>query len=324
MEWFEAILLGLLQGLTEFLPVSSSGHLQIGKELLGIESSGDLVFEVVVHAATVLSTIVVFRKQIWGLLKSLFVKDGLFRSIAHPSKFNDGTDYVLKILLSMIPVFIVGMFFKDAVEGIFGSSIYVVAGSLLVTALLLVLSDNASKLKSGGCRSCCKYKAPLETAAPVKASAAVATEIGTAVPAKDAAEDISEAEGVTMNARNGISWWQAFVVGLGQAVAVLPGLSRSGTTIATGLLCGVKRDVIAQFSFLMVLVPILGEAFLEIVGGEMASSSVGALPLVLGFLSAFVAGLFACRVMIALVKKMKLSWFALYCAVVAVLIFIFA
>lgn len=321
MEWFEAILLGLLQGLTEFLPVSSSGHLQIGKELLGIDNSGDLVFEVVVHAATVLSTIVVFRKQIWGLLKSLFVKDGLFRSIAHPSKFNDGTDYVLKILLSMIPVFIVGMFFKDAVEGLFGSSIYVVAGALLVTALLLVLSDNASKLKFGGCRSCCKYKAPLEAAALV-----AATRSETSAPEKDGAGIVSETEGVAAKpvVRNGISWWQAFVVGLGQAIAVLPGLSRSGTTIATGLLCGVKRDVIAQFSFLMVLVPILGEAFLEIVGGEMASSSVGALPLVLGFLSAFVAGLFACRVMIALVKKMKLSWFALYCAVVAVLIFIFA
>ena len=283
MEWFEAILLGLLQGLTEFLPVSSSGHLQIGKELLGIDAGGDLVFEVVVHAATVLSTIVVFRRQIWGLLKSLFVKDGLFRSIAHPSRFNDGTDYVLKICVSMIPVFIVGMFFKDAVESVFGSSLYVVAGALLVTALLLLLSDNASKLKFGGCRK------------PDGAAA-----------------------------RNGISYWQAFVVGLGQAVAVLPGLSRSGTTIATGLLCGVKRDVIAQFSFLMVLVPILGEAFLEIIGGEMAASTVGALPLVLGFLSAFVAGLFACRVMIALVKKTKLGWFALYCAVVAVLIFIFA
>lgn len=319
MEWFEAILLGLLQGLTEFLPVSSSGHLQIGKELLGIESSGDLVFEVVVHAATVLSTIVVFRKQIWGLLKSLFVRGGLFRSIAHPSKFNDGTDYVLKICVSMIPVFVVGMFFKDAVEGIFGSSIYVVAGSLLVTALLLVLSDNASKLKFGGCRSCCKYKAPLETAAPV-----AATKSETPASKNGGAGSVEEAEGVTVNARNGISYWQAFVVGLGQAVAVLPGLSRSGTTIATGLLCGVKRDVIAQFSFLMVLVPILGEALLEIVGGEIAASTVGALPLVLGFLSAFVAGLFACRVMIALVKKMKLSWFALYCAVVAVLIFIFA
>lgn len=294
MEWFEAILLGLLQGLTEFLPVSSSGHLQIGKELLGIESSGDLVFEVVVHAATVLSTIVVFRKQIWGLLKSLFVKDGLFRSIAHPSKFNDGTDYVLKILLSMIPVFIVGMFFKDAVEGLFGSSIYVVAGALLVTAALLLLSDNAGRIF--GC--CCRRR--------------------------KCAEATEAVETVAKGRRNGISYWQAFVVGLGQAIAVIPGLSRSGTTIATGLLCGVKRDVVAQFSFLMVLIPILGEAFLEIVGGDMASSTVGALPLVLGFISAFVAGLFACKVMIALVKKTKLGWFALYCAVVAVLIFIFA
>lgn len=291
MEWFEAILLGLLQGLTEFLPVSSSGHLQIGKELLGIKNSGDLVFEVVVHAATVLSTIVVFRKQIWELLKSLFVKDGLFRSIAHPSKFNDGTDYVLKILLSMIPVFIVGMFFKDAVEGLFGSSIHVVAGALLVTAALLLLSDNAGKIFGRCCRRC----------------------------------KCAEADAVSdKGRRNGISYWQAFVVGLGQAIAVIPGLSRSGTTIATGLLCGVKRDVVAQFSFLMVLIPILGEAFLEIVGGDMASSTVGALPLVLGFISAFVAGLFACKVMIALVKKTKLGWFALYCAVVAVLIFVFA
>ena len=291
MEWFEAILLGLLQGLTEFLPVSSSGHLQIGKELLGIDTSSDLVFEVVVHAATVLSTIVVFRKQIWELLKSLFMKDGLFRSIAHPSKFNDGTDYVLKILLSMIPVFIVGMFFKDAVEGLFGSSIHVVAGALLVTAALLLLSDNANKIFGRCCRRC----------------------------------KCAEADAVSdKGRRNGISYWQAFVVGLGQAIAVIPGLSRSGTTIATGLLCGVKRDVVAQFSFLMVLIPILGEAFLEIVGGDMASSTVGALPLVLGFISAFVAGLFACKVMIALVKKTKLGWFALYCAVVAMLIFIFA
>lgn len=314
MEWFEAILLGLLQGLTEFLPVSSSGHLQIGKELLGIDTSGDLVFEVVVHAATVLSTIVVFRKQIWELLKSLFVKDGLFRSIAHPSKFNDGTDYVLKILLSMIPVFIVGMFFKDAVEGLFGSSIHVVAGALLVTAALLLLSDNAGKIF--GC--CCRRR---------KCAEADAVSCKGSEPAKTTdkcAEATEVVETVDKGTRNGISYWQAFVVGLGQAIAVIPGLSRSGTTIATGLLCGVKRDVVAQFSFLMVLIPILGEAFLEIVGGDMASSTVGALPLVLGFISAFVAGLFACKVMIALVKKTKLGWFALYCAVVAVLIFIFA
>ena len=170
----------------------------------------------------------------------------------------------------------------------------VVEGSLsllLVTAALLLLSDNAGKIF--GC--CCRRRKCAEA---------------------DAVSDKGR--------RNGISYWQAFVVGLGQAIAVIPGLSRSGTTIATGLLCGVKRDVVAQFSFLMVLIPILGEAFLEIVGGDMASSTVGALPLVLGFISAFVAGLFACRVMIALVKKTKLGWFALYCAVVAVLIFIFA
>ena len=270
MEWYEGIILGLVQGLTEFLPVSSSGHLVIGRELLGIEASEDLVFEVLVHAATVLSTIVVFRKQIWALLKGLF-----------KFKYNDETDYILKIAVSMIPVFIVGVFFKDGVESLFGS-IKAVGCALIVTALLLSFSDLASK--------------------PGR------------VPFLPFGKDY----------RNGISYSPALVVGLGQAFAVAPGLSRSGTTISTGLICGVKRDVMAQFSFLMVLVPILGEAFLDIVGGDFASSSVGALPLVLGFLSAFVSGLFACKVMIALVRKAKLSWFALYCAIVALLIFIFA
>lgn len=269
MEWFEAIILGLIQGLTEFLPVSSSGHLVIGRELLGVEASEDLVFEVLVHAATVLSTIVVFRKQIWGLLKGFF-----------KFKYNDETDYLLKIAVSMIPVFIVGVFFKDYVEGLFGS-LTAVGCALIVTALLLAFSDLASK--------------------PGKA------------PFLPAGKEY----------RNGISYWQAFVVGLGQALAVAPGLSRSGTTISTGLICGVKRDVMAQFSFLMVLVPILGEAFLDVVGGEFTASSIGALPLILGFVSAFISGLFACKVMIALVKKAKLSWFALYCAIVALCIFIF-
>ena len=269
MEWFEAIILGLVQGLTEFLPVSSSGHLIIGKELLGVEAADDLVFEVLVHAATVCSTIVVFRKQLWSLLKGFF----RFRN-------NDETDYVLKICVSMIPVFIVGVFFKDFVEGLF-QSIFVVGVALVCTSMLLFFSD----MSSGRGRL-----------------------------------SLSEKK----NYRNGISYWQAFAVGLGQALAVVPGLSRSGTTISTGLLCGVRRDVMAQFSFLMVLVPILGETFLQIVGGEMSGSSIGAFPLVLGFLSAFVSGLFACKVMIARVKKAKLSWFALYCAVVALLIFIFA
>ncbi|MCR5519635.1 MAG: undecaprenyl-diphosphate phosphatase [Bacteroidales bacterium] len=265
MEWFEALILGLVQGLTEFLPVSSSGHLTIGRELLGIEASGDLVFEVTVHAATVLSTIVVFRKEILKLLR------GLFRF-----KMNDETDYILKIIVSMIPVFVVGMFFKDQVEAMF-ASMMVVGLALIVTALLLFFSDFASR------------KAQEEN-----------------------------------SARNGIKYWQALAVGIGQAMAVIPGLSRSGTTISTGLICGVKREVMAQFSFLMVLVPILGEAFLDIVSGEMAASTVGTLPLVVGFLAAFVSGLFACRVMIALVRRARLSWFAIYCAIVGILVLIFA
>lgn len=258
MDWWQALILGLVQGLTEFLPVSSSGHLAIGKELLGVEAADDLVFEVTVHAATVLATIVVFRKQIWKLLCGLF-----------KFRYNDETDYILKICVSMIPVFVVGMFFKDAVEGLF-SSLLVVGVALLVTAVLLFLSDKASGGK----------------------------------------------EGDAGNFRNGLSWKQAFIVGLGQACAVIPGLSRSGTTISTGLLCGMKREVVAQFSFLMVLVPILGEAFLDVVGGDMAASAAGAPALAIGFIAAFLSGLFACKAMIALVKKAKLKWFALYCAVV--------
>ena len=280
MEWFEAVLLGLIQGLTEFLPVSSSGHLEIGKVLLGIETTDDLLFTTMVHAATVLSTIVVFRKQIWDLLSGFFgglkglkVENGALVC-------NDQTDYLLKMVVSMIPVFVVGVFFKDQVESLFGS-IMVVGVALVMTALLLFFSDYASRPGH-------KSIFPENTY------------------------------------RNGISYWQAFAIGLGQAFAVIPGLSRSGTTISTGLICGVKRDVMAQFSFLMVLVPILGETFLELVGGEFGASSVGVLPLVLGFLSAFVSGLFACRVMIALVKKARLSWFALYCLIAAAAIFIFA
>ena len=279
MEWFEAVLLGLIQGLTEFLPVSSSGHLEIGKALLGVETVDDLLFTTMVHAATVLSTIVVFRKQIWGLLKGFF--GGMKDLKVSEGKLicNDQTDYLLKIVVSMIPVFVVGVFFKDAVESLFGS-ITVVGFALVATAALLFFSDFASR--------------------PGMKSIFPANEY-----------------------RNGISYWQAFAVGLGQAFAVIPGLSRSGTTISTGLICGVKRDVMAQFSFLMVLVPILGETFLELVGGEFGASSVGAPALALGFVSAFLSGLFACKVMITLVKRAKLSWFALYCLIAAAAIFIF-
>ena len=285
MEWFEAVLLGLVQGLTEFLPVSSSGHLEIGKALLGVETTDDLLFTTMVHAATVLSTIVVFRKEIMDLLKGFFcgIRDLKISEDASGKKMlvcNDQTDYLLKMVVSMLPVLVVGLFFKDKVEALFGS-IQVVGGALIVTALLLFFSDYASR--------------------PGRKSIFPANEY-----------------------RNGLSYWQAFAVGLGQAFAVVPGLSRSGTTISTGLICGVRRDVMAQFSFLMVLVPILGETFLEIVGGEFGASSVGAAALVLGFVSAFLSGLFACKVMIALVRKAKLSWFALYCLAAAICIFIFA
>jgi undecaprenyl-diphosphatase len=260
MSWFEGLILGLVQGLTEFLPVSSSGHLAIGKALFGIETA-DLSFEIAVHAATVLATIVVFRKEIWKLLQGLF-----------KFKINAETRYILLILISMIPVFVVGMFFKDSVEALFGEGLVVVGCALLVTALLLFLSEALKR----------------------------------------------------RNAEGGpVTWKSALWMGLAQAIAVIPGLSRSGSTIATGLLCGVKKEEVAQFSFLMVLIPILGEAFLDLVGGDAATSTVGALPLILGFLAAFVSGLFACRVMIALVKKAKLKWFALYCVAAALFCLIY-
>ena len=254
MSSLEAIILGLIQGLTEFLPVSSSGHLAIGKALFGIETA-DLSFEVVVHAATVLATIVVFWKDILALFRGLF-----------KWQMNSETRYILLIFLSMIPVFIVGMFFKDSVESLFGSGLLVVGCALLVTALLLFLSETLTARRSG--------------------------------------------EGQK------VSWKSALWMGLAQAVAVIPGLSRSGSTIAAGLLSGVSKQEVTRFSFLMVLIPILGEAFLDVVGGDYAASSVGMLQLVLGFIAAFVSGLFACRFMIAMVRKARLKWFALYCVLV--------
>ena len=277
MDWWQAILLGIVQGLTEFLPVSSSGHLMIARELFGVEAEGFLDFTVMVHFGTVLSTVVVF----WGVISRLL--KGFFKF-----RYNDETDYVCKIIVSMIPVFVVGMFLKDKVEALFGDSLTTVAVCLVVTAVLLMLSD------------------------------------------MDIPGQIRRRSGrvVESNHRNGISYLQALVVGLGQAIAVAPGLSRSGTTIATGLITGVKRSVMAEFSFLMVLVPILGEQLLDMldgISGEAGmASGVGVLPLALGFAAAFISGLFACKVMVALVKKSKLRWFAVYCAVVAAAIFIFA
>ena len=270
MEWWQAILLGIVQGLTEFLPVSSSGHLMIFKELLGADAEGFLDFTVTVHFATVLATIVVFWGAIWQLLKGFF-----------KFKYNDETDYICKILVSLIPVMIVGFFFKDQVDALFSGSLKQVAVGLCITAALLVLSDQIGK----------RIRAP---------------------KAKDT--------------RNGISYGQAALVGLAQAFAVVPGVSRSGSTIATGLLSGVRRDAMAQFSFLMVLIPIIGEQSLDLLkvatGHEAFGGTVGAVALLLGFLAAFASGLFACKVMIAIVRKARLTWFALYCLLVAVLIFV--
>ena len=274
MSWLQALLLGIVQGLTEFLPVSSSGHLMIFRELLGVESEGFLDFTVTVHFATVLSTIVVFWSAIWKLLKGFF-----------QFKYNDETDYVLKICVSMIPIAIVGLFFKDQVEGLFGENLFTVAVCLIITAILLFLSDQSGRFRS-----------------------------------------MSSSRSENTH-RNGISYLQAAVVGLGQACAVAPGLSRSGTTIATGLICGVRRDVMAQFSFLMVLVPIIGEQALTIIKGigeTAAAPGVGFLPLLMGFIGAFGAGLFACKVMVELVKRAKLVWFSIYCILAAFVILIFA
>ena len=261
MDWLQALILGLVQGFTEYLPVSSSGHLELGKILLGPEAeAGGLTFDIVVHVATVLSTVVILWKEI------AWIVTGFFKF-----KWNDEMKYVVNILISMIPVGVVGLCLKDSIEALYTDNVIVVVGCcLLVTSLLLALTH---------------FYQPKE--------------------------------------KEHISRTHAFIIGVAQAVAVLPGLSRSGSTIATGLLLGNSRKSLAQFSFLMVLIPILGEAFLEIVGGEVGASSVGLLPLAVGFIAAFISGVFACRVMIALVKKAKLKWFALYCAVVGVLVIVF-
>ncbi len=258
MNWIEALILGLIQGLTEFLPVSSSGHLEIGKELLGVETTENLTFTVLVHGATVLSTLVVFRKDIANLLA------GLFRF-----QWNEETQYIAKIAVSMIPIAIVGLFFKDSVEAVFESAniLLLVGFMLLVTATLLTF---AYYKKAGN---------------------------------KD------------------LSYYHAFIIGIAQTVAVLPGISRSGATIATGLLLGNRKSEIAKFSFLMVLVPILGENVLSILKYDAAAqaSTQGSEVLVLavGFVAAFLAGLAACKWMINIVKQGKLIYFAIYCAVVA-------
>lgn len=262
MEWFESLVLGLLQGLTEYLPVSSSGHLAIGSALFGIEGETNLQFTIVVHVATVFSTLVILWKEISWIFKGLF-----------KFEMNSETKYFLNIVVSMIPVGVVGVFFKDYVESIFSSGLVVVGFMLLLTAALLSFSY---------------YAKP--------------------------------------RVKQEISMRDAFIIGLAQACAVMPGLSRSGSTIATGLLLGNSKEKMAQFSFLMVIPPILGEALLDtvkMIGGNAdavtAGGDISALALIVGFLAAFVSGCVACKWMISIVKKGKLIYFAIYCALAGVL-----
>ena len=263
MSIIEAIILGIVQGLTEFLPVSSSGHIVIGSELLGIKGEENLTFAIAVHAATVLSTIVILHKDIWSLIKGLF-----------KFRWNEETQYIAKIALSLIPVIIVGFFLKDYVESLFSAGLLVVGIALLATAALLTFSYYA------------KPKQKTE-----------------------------------------ISFRDAFIIGIAQGVAaIFPGLSRSGSTIATGILLGNNKEKVAKFSFLMVLIPILGEAILDLAKGEFTSaeSSIPTASLIAGFLAAFVFGCIACKWMINIVKKGKLIYFAYYCAIVGIIAVVYS
>ncbi len=257
MDCIQALVLGILQGLTEYLPVSSSGHLAIGAALFGINGEENLAFTILVHVATVLSTLVILWREIDWILKGLF-----------KFQMNEETKYFLNIIVSMIPVGIVGVFFKDYVEDIFGSGLLIVGIMLCCTAALLTFSF---------------YAKPRQ--------------------------------------KSRISMMDAFIIGLSQAVAVLPGLSRSGTTIATGLLNGNKKEHLAQFSFLMVIPPILGEALLDTLKamkGEDIFGGTEALPLIVGFFAAFISGCIACKWMINIVKKGKLIYFGIYCAIAGI------
>lgn len=253
MNIFEAIFLGIIQGLTEFLPVSSSGHLEVGQALLGTSYQNNLLFTVVVHGATMLSTVVVFYSEI----KTLTI-DGL------NLKMNDSKRYLFNIFISMLPVLIVGLFFEEKIESFFGGDIHFVGIMLFVTAGFLALTY------------------------------------------------FVKAEGIKK-----LTWANAFVMGLAQALAVLPGISRAGATISAGVLMGNKREEIARFSFLMVLVPILGANILALKDmGTLNGPTEGIWVLLAGFISAFISGLFACKWMIKIVKKGKLIYFAVYCLLI--------
>lgn len=253
MTIFQAIIIGIVQGLTEFLPVSSSGHIEISKALLGVQLQENLEFSIAVHVATVLSTLLVFRKEIADLFVGFF-----------EFKLNSQTHFILKLSLSAIPVAVVGVLFKEQVETLFEGNLFVVGLMLLATATLLTLTKVIQR----------KQTTP-------------------------------------------ISYIDSLIIGVAQAVAVMPGLSRSGATISTGLILGKNRDEVARFSFLMVIIPVLGAALLDIIKGDIASVFTPAV--VAGFIAAFVSGFIACSFMLRMVRKGNLYWFAIYCAVIGVI-----
>lgn len=273
MDWIDALILGIIQGLSEYLPISSSGHLEIFRSILGIDLEGEAALEFIValHVATVLSTIVVLWREFVPLCVSFFTL-----------KNDRNTRYVLKILVSCVPIAIIGLLFKDTIDQFFGGSLTTVGICLIITALLLSFAYffRRPDAHSGSAR-------------PI------------------------------LRPEHDITYVDAFIIGCAQAVAALPGLSRSGSTIATGLLLGDRRSEIAQFSFFMVIIPILGEALLDVKhiidGSSAVTSSIGLWPMLVGFIAAFVVGCLACKWMINIVKKGKLIWFAVYCVIVGII-----
>ncbi|MCF1191100.1 undecaprenyl-diphosphate phosphatase [Mangrovimonas sp. AS39] len=261
MDIIDSIILGIIQGLTEFLPVSSSGHLELGKAILGDNSvpKESLLFTVVLHFATALSTLVIFRKDIYNIIKGIL-----------KFQWNDDLQFAVKIGISMIPAVIIGLLFEEELENLFSGNILLVGLMLLVTAALLFLADRAK-----------------DTQKPV-------------------------------------SFANAFVIGISQAIAMLPGISRSGATISTSVLLGNDKTKAARFSFLMVVPLILGKIAKDILGGELTYEATNFMPLTIGFIAAFVSGLFACTWMISLVRKSKLTYFAVYCAIVGLIAIIYS
>lgn len=277
MDCLDSFILGLVQGLAEYLPISSSGHLEICQDLLNLDLSGKdaLQFDLILHIATVLSTIVILWHEFSGLCTSFFTL-----------KRDTNTSLVWKILVSSIPVAVVGICFKDYVETFFGSNLTIVGICLIVTATLLAFAYFSRTL----------------------------------VNSRGSHEVRSASDG------RQISYLDAFIIGCAQAIAVLPGLSRSGSTIATGIILGNKRDQVAKFSFLMVIIPILGEALLTVVkliNGKAGAESIGLLPATIGFVTAFITGCIACKWMINLVKRGKLVWFSIYCVIIGIICLIF-